>query len=322
MISLTLRDCFEVGRKSVAFDIDVPVDTITAVAALNIVARDGAAPLVLASATGGGGGNLLIDFSHQGAPAVRAFDGAFMRGFCSLADGFLGFADDGAILHHVFDTAPKLLNITDPLKMTGKHVPAFRMIADGTRILVPLRDNVDAALSVLDVDLKQSSAAWAAVGPHSFSLNPADFPNNHGRRIFFDRAVMRDGQIILHSRGEFGQPRMGYRFSVIAQVDPNGSVLRRIVWQDYTEAQDEKKRGFTGDFTQSRAFFLAKGCYRPTDIWGGKTVAIDLETGDAMPFKLPRGLSDVTLLDHINGQWWGTRTTPDGAVQVLGFDAN
>lgn len=192
------------------------------------------------------------------------------------------------------------------------------------RIAVPLRNSTDAELAVLKVDLDQGAASWEHLGAdqRASTLRTSDFPANMGKAVYFDRAILRDNQVILQSVGQFGQPRTGYRFGVIAQIDTHGAVKRQIYWQDYTDMPDEKKRGFKGDFTQSGDYFLAKGCYRPTDPWKGRTAAIDLTTGFAAPFKLPKGHADVTIIDHIDGQWWGTRTGPEGAMQVIVFAAD
>ena len=323
MITLGLRDCFEVGLASVAYDTGRPPALLTGCHAQIVVPRPGGSPLVFASLIGSGPGHVLIDFSQDGAPAAPAFDGQYMQGFCSFEGGILAFDDTGHVAYHEAGQRPRRIVVDNPFEPARRLLPAYRLIAEGGRVAVPLRDGVDAALAVLNVGLHDGHAQWIAFGdgPISLVLDPPDFPANFGKSVYFERAIIRNGEIIVHSQGQFGQPRTGYRFAVVARIGTCGGVTKRIFWQDYNAFQDEKKRGFIGEFTQSRDYFIAKGCYRSTDIWKGKTVAIELETGEAVPFKLPKGHTDVRIIDHIDGQWWGTRTGPDGAMQVMVFDA-
>lgn len=324
LITLDLRESFEVGLRSVAYDLAVEPERLTGCHPQIIVPRTSQPPLVFASVLGAGLGNVLIDFAQEGAPAVPAFDGQYMHGYCSFEGGVLGFDDNGQVMYHDAGRPPRPIVVTNPFEPTRRLSPAYRLIAQGGQIAVPLRDGVDADLAVLNVDLEVGRGQWIPFsnGRHSLALDPSDFPANLGKPVFFDRAIIRNAEIIVHSLGQFGHPRTGYCYAVLAQVGARGDVKKRIFWQDYNGLDDDKKRGFKGEFTQSCDYFIATGCYRPTDIWKGKTVAINLETGQALPFKLPKDYSDVTLIDHIDGDWWGTRTAPDGAMQVLVFDAN
>ena len=237
--------------------------------------------------------------------------------------GILGFQDNGDVAYHGAGQSPRRIAIDNPFEPSRKLSPAYRLIAEGGSAAVPLRESTTAEFAVLNLDLHEGRARLIAFagGGNSLALDPSAFPSNLGKPVYFERAIIRNGEIIIHSQGQFGQPRAGYRFAAIAQIGARGAVTKRTFWQDYNELKDEKKHGFTGEFTQSRDYFIAKGCYRPTDIWKGKPVAIDLETGEAMPFMLPKGYTDTTIIDHIEGQWWGTHTTPEGAMQVLVFDA-
>ena len=201
---------------------------------------------------GGTSGNVLIDLSKDGNPAVRAFGGHDMHGFCALAGGVLGLSDAGQIALHAFGEAPRDLTVTGRDHETRRLTPALRLIADGMRIAVPLRNSTDAELAVLKVDLDQGAASWEQLGidQRAVTLRTSDFPANMGKAVYFDRAVLRDNQVIVQSVGQFGQPRTGYRFGAIVQIDTRGAVVtRQIYWQDYTDMPDEKKRGFKGDFT-------------------------------------------------------------------------
>lgn len=121
MINLCLRDVFHIALPSIAYDLEQPVETLTGCRAQLIVPQKDGPPVVVATTLGGTSGNALIDLSKDGNPAVRAFGGRDMHGFCALAGGVLGLSDAGQIALHAFGEAPRDLTVTGRDHETTRH---------------------------------------------------------------------------------------------------------------------------------------------------------------------------------------------------------
>ena len=125
MINLSLRDVFHVALSSIAYDLEQSVEMLTGCRAQLIVPQKDGPPVVFATTLGGTSCNVLIDLSKDGSPAVQAFDGRYLHGFCALAGGVLGLNDTGQVAFHAFGAAPCELTVTGRDHETRRLTPAL-----------------------------------------------------------------------------------------------------------------------------------------------------------------------------------------------------
>lgn len=74
--------------------------------------------------------------------------------------------------------------------------------------------------------------------------------------------------------------------------------------QDYTTSGDEKKYGIEGRFTASGRFCILTSVYKTTDPWKGKQKLFDMDRGELVDVRLPRGFSKYRLIDHAGNHVW------------------
>lgn len=221
---------------------------------------------------------------------------------------------------------------------TGELSPGYNVypVAEGNVIAMPLQAASSTQwLAFLSVDIEKRTASWSVFpnmaaptsgvsmlkrlfGSRSAPLTPPrgddllqlaaeDFPHNRSPcsyRPRINQALLRNGRVFIYTKGHGDSPKWGYPCSGIAEIGSDGRVKSLPFMQDYTETGDEKKYGIEGRFTTSGRYCILTSIYKTTDPWKGRQRLLDMDSGQLIEAKLPRGFSKYRLIDHAGDHFW------------------